>query len=90
MKDLTNRIKSPTDRRSFIQRALAVAGTASVGAGLLSNSKTAFGEEPGRLTAGDAAILRFLAARRNPRERSLGTILGTQFSDGGQQLFRSS
>jgi hypothetical protein len=61
MKDLTNRIKSATDRRSFIQRGLAVVGTASVGAGLLSNSKPAFGEEPGRLTGGDAAILRFLA-----------------------------
>jgi len=62
MKGLTNRIKSATDRRSFIQRGLAVVGTASVGAGLLSNSKPAFGEEPGRLTGGDAAILRFLAA----------------------------
>jgi hypothetical protein len=62
MKDLKNRIKSAANRRSFIQRGLAVVGTASVGAGLLSNSKPAFGEEKGRLTAGDAAILRFLAA----------------------------
>ena len=62
MKDLTNRIKSATDRRSFIQKGLAVVGTASVGAGLLSNSKPAFGDESGRLTRGDAAILTFLAA----------------------------
>jgi hypothetical protein len=62
MKYLKNRIKSATNRRSFIQSGLAVVGTASVSAGLLSNSKPAFGEEPGRLTAGDAAILRFLAA----------------------------
>jgi hypothetical protein len=62
MKHLTNRIKSATNRRSFIQKTLTAVGTVSVGAGLLSNSKSAFGEEPGRLTAGDAAILRFLAA----------------------------
>src|ERR1700682_5073034 len=62
MKDLTNRIKSATDRRSFIQKGLAVVGTASVGAGLLSNSKSAFAKEPGRLNKGDAAILQFLAA----------------------------
>jgi hypothetical protein len=62
MKDLTNRIKSATDRRSFIQKGLAVVGTASVGAGLLSNSEPAFGAVSGRLTSGDAAILTFLAA----------------------------
>ena len=62
MKDLTNLIKSATGRRSFIQRGLAVVGTASVGAGLLSNSKPAFGEERGKLTRGDQAILQFLAA----------------------------
>jgi hypothetical protein len=62
MKDLTKNIKIATNRRSFIQKGLAVVGTASAGAGLLSNSKPAFGEEQGRLTAGDAAILRFLAA----------------------------
>jgi hypothetical protein len=54
--------KSATNRRSFIKKTLTAAGTAGVGAGLLSDSKSAFGEEPGRLTAGDAAILRFLAA----------------------------
>ena len=62
MKLTTNRIKSATDRRSFIKKTLTAAGTAGVGAGLLSNSKSAFGQGPGRLTAGDAAILRFLAA----------------------------
>jgi hypothetical protein len=62
MKDLKNHIESATNRRSFLQRGLAVVGTAGVSAGLLSNSNPAYGEEPGRLTAGDAAILRFLAA----------------------------
>jgi hypothetical protein len=51
-----------TNRRSFIKKTLTAAGTAGVGAGLLYNSKSAFGQQPGRLTAGDAAILRFLAA----------------------------
>ena len=64
MKDLANRFKGATNRRSFIQKGLAVVGTAGVGAGLLSNARPAFGDEPsfGRLTEGDAAILRFLAA----------------------------
>jgi hypothetical protein len=62
MKDLTNRIKRATDRRSFIQRGLAAVGTAGVGAGLLSNSQPAFGDPPGKLSTGDAAILRFVAA----------------------------
>ena len=62
MKLLTNRIKSATNRRSFIKKTLTAVGTAGVGAGLLSNSKSAFGQGPGSLTAGDAAILRFLAA----------------------------
>src|SRR5579864_7607373 len=64
MKELTNRIRSATNRRSFIRKGLAVAGTASVGAGLLSNARPALGAEAnsGRLKPGDAAILRFLAA----------------------------
>jgi hypothetical protein len=62
MKHLTNFIKGATDRRSFIQRGLAAAGTAGIGAGLLSNSKSVFAEDSGRLSRGDAAILQFLAA----------------------------
>jgi hypothetical protein len=62
MKPLSKGIKSATNRRSFIQTTLTAVGTVGVGAGLLSNSKSAFGDERGRLTAGDAAILRFLAA----------------------------
>ena len=64
MKKLLNRMKSITNRRSFIRKGLAAAGTAGLGAGLLSNARPAFGEEgdSGRLSKGDAAILRFLAA----------------------------
>jgi hypothetical protein len=64
MKNLLNRRKSTTNRRSFIKGGLAAAGTASAAAGLLSSARPAFGDEGdnGRLTKGDAAILRFLAA----------------------------
>jgi hypothetical protein len=44
MKLLTNRIKSATNRRSFIKKTLTAVGTAGVGAGLLSSSKNAFGK----------------------------------------------
>ena len=64
MKQLAIGMKRATNRRSFIKRGLAVAGTAGVGAELLSDARPAFGAEAegGRLTNGDAAILRFLAA----------------------------
>src|SRR5881409_2326365 len=53
-------------RRSFL-KGIGVAGAASVGAGLLAQTSSAFAQEgpeehSGRLTRGDAAILRFLAA----------------------------
>ena len=56
-------IKSSSDRRTFLQKGIAAAGAATVGVGLLANGKPAFAEErSGRLDAGDASILRFLAA----------------------------
>src|SRR5260221_14181078 len=66
MKDLLNGFRSLANRRSFIKNGLAAAGTASVGAGLLVNSSSLFGEDReergGNITKGDAAILRFLSA----------------------------
>ena len=68
---LLNSLARSTNRRSFIRKGLAAAGTATVGAGMLSNSVSVFGkdkdedgkeEKSGRLSKGDAAILRFLAA----------------------------
>jgi hypothetical protein len=52
-----------TDRRSFLKKGM-VAGAATVGAGLLAGGPSAFAEDEksGSLSAGDAAILRFLAA----------------------------
>ena len=51
-----------TSRRSFLRNGTVAAGAAAVGAGLASEF-SALGEEgSGRLTPGDASILRFLAA----------------------------
>jgi hypothetical protein len=62
-----NPTRNRIDRRAFVKSGLAVAGVATVGAGLVAGSPSLFAEEgreerSGRLTKGDAAILRFLAA----------------------------
>jgi hypothetical protein len=55
--------KKLTNRRLFLKNGALAAGAASLGAGLLGNAPSAFAEPgSGRLTPGDAAILRFLAA----------------------------
>src|SRR5579862_8631339 len=50
-----------SDRRSFLKTGLTAAG-ASVGAGLLVQGTKALAQSSSSLTAGDAAILQFLAA----------------------------
>jgi hypothetical protein len=67
MKDLLNGLKTPINRRMFMKNGLAAAGTATAGAGLLAHASSVLAREgpeerSGRLTQGDAAILRFLAA----------------------------
>ena len=63
MTDLLNNLKKPADRRSFMKKGLAAAGTAGVAGGLLANGIRVFGETKTRnLSSGDAAILSFLAA----------------------------
>src|SRR6266566_4887972 len=66
MKNLQKGLKTSVNRRSFMKRGLTAAGAATVSAGLLGNGLSAASEGPeeksGRLTPGDAAILRFLAA----------------------------
>jgi hypothetical protein len=67
VKKLFNPLKGPADRRSFIKKGLAAAGTASAGAGLLARGLPLFGQDrdedgDGRLTKGDVAILTLLAA----------------------------
>jgi Ferritin-like domain len=66
MKDLLNGVRQPVNRRSFMKKGFATAGTATVGAALLTNSSQLLaepsGENRGHLTRGDAALLRFAAA----------------------------
>ncbi len=62
MNQTTNVLKRPVDRRSFMKSGLLAGGAATVGVGLLANGTSARAQERGRLNAGDAAILRFLAA----------------------------
>src|SRR5579863_3439034 len=86
MRHLLNGLKSSASRRSFMKKGLATAGTATIGAGLLANSLSIFGkdqeegreENSGRLTKGDAAILRFLAALE-----TLETDLWIQYNELG-------
>ena len=61
--------RSRTNRRSFLRNGIGVAGALTVGAEVLGNGLSAFAKEQegreehsGRLTRGDAALLRFAAA----------------------------
>src|SRR6185369_8185610 len=63
MSELVNGLKSKFNRRTFVKNGLAAAGAVTV----LANSPNLLAEQSpvehsGRLTPGDAAILRFLAA----------------------------
>ena len=59
-------MKSAINRRSFVKNGLTAAGVATVGSGLLVNGTSALAEgsekHSGRLSRGDAALLRFAAA----------------------------
>lgn len=63
MKEPSQVGKDGSNRRSFLKKGMA-AGAATVGAGLLGGSTAVFAddEKSGRLTRGDAALLRFAAA----------------------------
>ena len=58
MKYVPTGLKTQTNRRSFITKGLAAAGAATAGVGLMAGDEG----HSGKLTKGDAAILRFLAA----------------------------
>jgi hypothetical protein len=65
MKNDGKLISSPRDRRSFLKTGLAAAGAVTMGTGLLARGTTAFAQQASSassLTAGDVAILQFLAA----------------------------
>ena len=60
-------IQGSTNRRTFLKNGMMAAGATTVGAGLVAGRPPLFGQEgpeekSGRLTPGDAALLRFAAA----------------------------
>jgi len=62
-----NNMKTAINRRSFMKNGLTAAGVATVGTGLLADASSLLAQEgpeekSGRLTPGDAAMLRFAAA----------------------------
>lgn len=64
MQDAWTSMKAAT-RRSFVKNGLTAAGVATAGVGLLTDSSSVFADDDdrsGRLTRGDAALLRFAAA----------------------------
>jgi hypothetical protein len=83
MEQSMKNIKQPVDRRSFMKSGLLAGGAATIGAGLLSNgvlARAQDGDANGRLNAGDAAILRFLAAAE-----LIEADLWTQYAELGGQ-----
>ena len=63
MEQSGNIFKKHSNRRSFLKNGVAVAGAATVGAGLLTGGLSAFGQEKSEgLTKGDVAILQLLLA----------------------------
>lgn len=67
MHHLWTDMKTAINRRSFVKNGLATAGLATAGGGFLATTSSALAEagpeeHSGRLTPGDAALLRFAAA----------------------------
>jgi hypothetical protein len=66
MKQSESAVKHDSNRRAFMKKGFAAAGTATLGAGLLTRGLSLFGQESDQdgsgITKGDAAILTFLAA----------------------------
>lgn len=67
MEHVWSSMKAAINRRSFVKNGLTAAGVAAAGAGLLAHSSSVLAqggsqEHSGRLTKGDAALLRFAAA----------------------------
>ena len=64
MKGKSNLLSKSTNRRSFLKNGAVMSGAATLSVGLLAQEPSAFGHElnPGPVTGGDIAILRFLSA----------------------------
>ena len=85
-------MKAATNRRSFLKNGLTAAGVATAGAGLLTNGSPLLAEpeeHSGRLTPGDAALLRFAAAAEIletdfwVQYNELGGVQDNEFLGGG-------
>jgi Ferritin-like domain/TAT (twin-arginine translocation) pathway signal sequence len=95
MHETWSSLKAEINRRSFMKGGItAAAGAATVGVGILGTVSSALGEqEPeersGRLTAGDAALLRFAAAAETleadfwDQYNELGGVQDNEFPGGG-------
>src|SRR5690242_128138 len=99
MKDLNKTLGGAANRRSFIKKSMAVAGTATVGGGILSAGLRAFGQgSGGSLPSGDVAILKLLAAAElieSDLWLQYSELGGTQESDisglnGGNPLYTAA
>jgi len=64
MKQLTEILERAANRRSFLKSSMVAGAVATVGAGILGNGLPTFAQETSdsKITKGDIAILRFLAA----------------------------
>src|SRR5712691_11273205 len=94
MENVWSSMKTAINRRSFVKNGLTAAGVATVGAGLLADSSSALAEKgpeehSGRLTPGDAALLRFAAAAETletdfwDQYNELGGVQDNEFPGGG-------
>ena len=87
-------MKAATNRRSFLKHSLTAAGAATAGIGLLADASPLWAEQgpeehSGRLTSGDAALLRFAAAAEIletdfwVQYNELGGVQDNEFPGGG-------
>jgi hypothetical protein len=92
MKEIEKLAKKRASRRSFFKNGMVAAGAITVGSGLLGKDIPAFAAEEGsgRLTRGDAAILRFLAAAEileTDLWQQYNELGGVAAMDGPSQLY---
>jgi hypothetical protein len=94
MHEMWSSMKAIINRRSFLKNGLTTASAATVGAGLLANTSSLLAqqapeEHSGRLTKGDAALLRFAAAAEIletdfwVQYNELGGVQDEEFPGGG-------
>ena len=94
MHEMWTSMKSATNRRSFLKNGVTAASVGTVGAGLLASTSSILAEEgpeehSGRLTRGDAALLRFAAVAEIletdfwAQYNELGGVQDNEFPGGG-------